>query len=273
MERDGQFNLLSVRSSRSSAVIAQQARPAPEYVVLVYVIPLSAATDADSGSVGGKARALGCMMRIGLPVPDGLCVTDAGLANLRSQRLVAELAEALHRLRSPAVAVRSSAGAEDSSTHSYAGIFKSFLNVVKRPDEVIAALDAVRESAGGKQVEAYEKAVHSSNASMAAIVQEMITPRWSGVMFTSDPITGKDRLLVEATSTEAPAVAEYAAIDRSGAILPASASEGFLQLDGIIDRLMMVARHCEDIFGGPQDIEWVWDGSKVWVLQSRPITR
>ena len=239
----------------------------------VYVIPLSVAGDADSGSVGGKARALGRMLRNGLPVPDGLCVTDAGLADLRSRRLAAELTEALHGLTSPTVAVRSSAGAEDSSKHSYAGIFKSFLNVVNRPGEVIAALDAVRQSASSKQVEAYEKAVHSSNASMAAVVQEMITARWSGVMFTSDPVTGQDRSLVEATKTEDPAMAEYAAIDRSGAIVRGSASRGFAQLDAIIGGLMTVARHCEKIFGGPQDIEWVWDGSEVWVLQSRAVTR
>jgi phosphoenolpyruvate synthase/pyruvate phosphate dikinase len=237
----------------------------------VYVIPLSAVLDADPGSVGGKAWSVGRMLRTGLPVPDGLCVTDAGLDNLRSSGLRAELAEALQRLGSSAVAVRSSAGAEDSSAHSYAGIFKSFLNVVKRPDAVITALDGVRESAGGRLVETYERATGSANSSMAAIVQDMVEPAWSGVMFTCDPVTSEDHILVEATRHEDPAP-EYAAVDRAGSVVPGSASAGFAELLTIVDDLVAIARRCEQIFGRPQDIEWVWDGRQVWVLQSRHIT-
>ncbi|MEV4703935.1 PEP/pyruvate-binding domain-containing protein [Actinoplanes sp. NPDC049316] len=244
----------------------------------MYVVPLSAVPDADPRSVGGKARSIGRMMRSGLPVPDGLCVTDAGLRDLSSADLEAELTEELRRLRAATVAVRSSAGSEDSSTHSYAGIFKSFLNVDKRTDAVIAALEGVRESADGPVVRAYERAVESTNPSMAAVVQEMIEPLWSGVMFTSDPVASNDHILIEATSgavaagSSAQPSPEYAAVDRAGSVVPGSSSPGFSAVRAFVDDLVAISRRCEQLFGNPQDIEWVWDGGRVWVLQSRTIT-
>ncbi len=41
----------------------------------------------------------------------------------------------------------------------------------------------------------------------------------------------------------------------------------------IIQELVNQAEAIEEFFHGlPQDIEWCWDGEKVWILQSRPIT-
>jgi pyruvate,water dikinase len=36
--------------------------------------------------------------------------------------------------------------------------------------------------------------------------------------------------------------------------------------------LANLARACEELFGAPQDVEWAMDDSKIWLLQSRPIT-
>ena len=41
----------------------------------------------------------------------------------------------------------------------------------------------------------------------------------------------------------------------------------------IVAELVKVAQAIEAFFHGiPQDIEWSWDGEKIWILQSRPIT-
>ncbi|MEB3342897.1 glycerol-3-phosphate acyltransferase [Okeania sp.] len=43
--------------------------------------------------------------------------------------------------------------------------------------------------------------------------------------------------------------------------------------EGTIQELVNQAETIEAFFHGlPQDIEWCWDGEKVWILQSRPIT-
>ena len=34
-----------------------------------------------------------------------------------------------------------------------------------------------------------------------------------------------------------------------------------------------LASRCEDVFGGPQDIEWAFANDTLYLLQSRPITR
>ena len=82
-----------------------------------------ALADVDAGCVtlvGGKAANLGEMIRAGERVPDGFCITTAAYGEL-SDDLRREIAEAYERLGSGAVAVRSSATAEDLPQASFAG--------------------------------------------------------------------------------------------------------------------------------------------------------
>ena len=91
----------------------------------------------------------------------------------------------------PAVAVRSSATAEDLEDASFAGQQDTFLNV--RGDD--ALLDAVRgcwASLWTARAIAYRarRGIDPAEVALAVVVQEMVDADAAGVMFTADPLIG-----------------------------------------------------------------------------------
>ena len=95
------------------------------------------------------------------------------------------------RSSAPAVAVRSSATAEDLDDASFAGQQDTFLNV--RGDD--ALLDAVRDcwaSLWTARAIAYRarRGIDPAEVALAVVVQEMVDADAAGVMFTANPTTG-----------------------------------------------------------------------------------
>jgi pyruvate,water dikinase len=113
---------------------------------------------------------------------------------------------------------------------------------------------------------------------MAALVQQMVVPRASGVLFTADPVSGNRRVaVVEATMGLGDAlvsgtvdadrywVREEKVVDRTTTAEPVLADQeawSSWPWDGRI----------ESVLGCPQDIEWCLDDLGVQIVQSRPIT-
>src|SRR5581483_731041 len=102
----------------------------------------------------------------------------------------------------PHVAVRSSGTAEDLADASFAGLHDTFLNV----HGADAVLDAVRgcwASLWTARAAAYrhEKGMRDPREIlMAVVVQEMVEPQVSGVMFTANPIsTATDEVVINAS--------------------------------------------------------------------------
>src|SRR4051794_36430157 len=89
----------------------------------------------DVDAVGGKGLSLGLMAGAGLPVPPGFCVTTAAFRRTRGRPLadhpdlVGPLLDAYRQLGGGAVAVRSSATAEDGGEASFAGQQETILGV------------------------------------------------------------------------------------------------------------------------------------------------
>jgi len=88
----------------------------------------------DLAHCGGKAINLGRMLCAGLPVPDGFVISTTAYRAAQlgggemPDRLADEIAAAYRELGSPAVAVRSSATAEDLAEASMAGQYETLLN-------------------------------------------------------------------------------------------------------------------------------------------------
>lgn len=158
------------------------------------LVPLTAARSA---TCGGKAAALGTLLRAGLPVPDGVVVpfeAKPAAAEVRGSATAApcsalqgELASALASWGDPAVAVRSSAAHEDTPEASAAGQYESVLGL----RGAAAVGQAVRQcwvAAGAGQVAAYwthlTGETRTEPPAMAVIVQQLIDADASGVMFT-----------------------------------------------------------------------------------------
>ncbi|MEU4688966.1 PEP/pyruvate-binding domain-containing protein [Actinoplanes sp. NPDC023714] len=218
------------------------------------VVPLSRASSVDV--VGGKAAALGELVRHGERVPDGFVVTTAAYREKVVPRV--EISALLAGMGT--VAVRSSATLEDSSGASFAGQHDTVLGVTDI-DGVVAAVEQCWASVRGGRAVAYREQHGLGEPEMAVIVQRMVVAENAGVLFTADPISGcRTRMLVEA-----------AAGPGSGVV------DGTVEVDRyspeVGTALHDLGSRVQDLFGAPQDVEWVVDADQqLWVLQSRPIT-
>ncbi len=222
------------------------------------LLPLVDAADAPLSSVGGKAGSLGHLIRAGFDVPDGVVVApETPLKNL-------SLEPHLEELGAGPFAVRSSGIAEDAEDSSMAGLYLSVLNV--ELGAIPEAVSRVRDSAP-----------HSTEGAIPVVVQIMIDPVCAGVAFTADPVTG-DRDVTIVTGTKGLAdrlVSGQVPGDEwrvEGRQVKATRQPEKALNRSLVKRVVSAARQIAEEFEAPQDIEWAWDGSQLWVVQARPIT-
>lgn len=200
-------------------------------------------------------------------------------------------------------AVRSSGSAEDLPGAAFAGLHDTLLNV-HGVDALVAAVKQCWLSLWNAEVLPYRErlGVAHESAAMAVVIQQMVdvaTDGAAGVAFSIDPVRGEvDTVLINAAfglgetvvAGEAP-VDEYR-VDKNGSVSGQSiaAKPQALIRKGTIDlppaqqtrpaikpaqaaQIAALARQAEAHFGFPQDIEWAYEGSALYLLQSRPITR
>ena len=157
-------------------------------------------------------------------------------------------------------AVRSSCDVEDSSESSYAGQFKTVLNVKKEDLEEAA-----------KQVfESYEE--HTGKV----IIQEMISSEISGVIFTANPIGILNEMVVVAGLGLGDGVVEdkvntstyYYNIDDK---IYYYDGENILKND-VVKELIQIAQTIKEHFAFEADIEFAIHDGRIYILQVRPIT-
>ena len=164
------------------------------------LIPLAEVDPGDVALVGGKAAGLAAMIDAGERVPDGFCITTA--AGELTDGLRRQIVEAYERLGAGAVAVRSSATAEDLPDASFAGQHETVLNV-SGADALVEAVQRCRDSLGSDRAIAYRRAGGFGDApvGMAVVVQRMVDSAAAGVLFTANPITGtRTEMVVDAVA-------------------------------------------------------------------------
>lgn len=220
--------------------------------------------------LGGKVDGLRWLVDQGYPVPPTRVLVHPGRDR---EAIKAALAATLSEQR--AYAIRSSASVEDGGSTSYAGQFASFLDV----NGLDAAVDAVVEvvdSAGVSGITSYRR--HQGDVrpiEMAVIIQDMVRPVASGVVFSKNPVTGLTETIVEAVAGSGEGlVSEGTAPDRWlhrwGDFIEAPA-DGVLEMAAvrsIVSAVSEIAARYER----PADLEWVFDGARLWWVQIRPIT-
>ncbi len=100
-----------------------------------------------------------------------------------------------------AVAVRSSATAEDSAADSFAGEFETWVDI-RGPADVLRHVRRCYASMFTARVLSYalERGMRLEEVDMAVVVQKTVRARAAGVMFTLDPISGdRSRIVLEAS--------------------------------------------------------------------------
>lgn len=243
---------------------------------MVTVIDLSEIDAGRTDLVGGKAAGLAELIRCGERVPAGFCLTTAAYQRGTVPR--AEVAAAYDELGGGAVAVRSSATAEDLPTASFAGQQDTVLDV-SGLDELTRAIERCWASAHSARAASYREAnsIDDADVRMAVVVQRMIDPAVAGVLFTANPVTGRrTQMVIDAAPGLGTAVVDGQVVPDHYVVDPADAASaaGSGCLDAAQLRALCAAgQRVQEHFQAPQDIEWAIDHDGVlWLLQSRPIT-
>ena len=173
-------------------------------------------------------------------------------------------------------AVRSSSSIEDTSFHSFAGLFNSILDV-KGLQNLVDAVIEVWDSITTENVQKYLEALSISpkNLEMAVIIQEMVPPVYSGVLFSNNPMTGIHEIVIEAVPGEGTALVQDGVtpdrwISRSGAWV-AKPDEPKMPNE-VAKRILNSSKAILGKMKNPIDMEWVWDGRDVYWVQMREIT-
>ncbi|MDX6321068.1 MAG: rifampicin phosphotransferase [Propionibacteriaceae bacterium] len=202
-----------------------------------------------------------------------------------------------------AVAVRSSATAEDLAEASFAGQQDTFLNV-RDQHALIAAVKDCWASLWTARAMTYRarQGIDPRSVSLAVVVQRMVDADAAGVMFTANPGNGRrDQVVISAawglgesivsgsvntddivvghdgtivsrrTAEKTVMTVPLAQGTEEQPVAPARRRERVLD-DAAAAELAALGVRIADLFGTPQDIEWARGAGRFFVLQSRPIT-
>jgi len=261
----------------------------PELPALYDALDVLPATDVEAVRVlGARVRAALCAV----PLPDALAT--AALAAWRT--IGAE----------HAYAVRSSATAEDLPGASFAGQQDTYLNIRGEA----ALLDAIRRCFASLFTDRailyrQKNGFGHRGIGLSVVVQRMVFPDASGILFTADPVSGhRGTITIDAgfglgealvsglvtadlyrIDKHRLAVKEVRIGDKALAIrplpdggtvtepLPPEQRSARVLDDAALAELCSLARNVEAHYGGvPQDLEWCRERGKLFLVQARPIT-
>ncbi|WP_242273668.1 phosphoenolpyruvate synthase [Bacillus cereus group sp. BfR-BA-01310] len=202
-----------------------------------------------------------------------------------------------------AYAVRSSATAEDLPYASFAGQQDTYLNIIGKED-ILQHVRKCWASLFTDRAVIYrmQNGFEHSQVSICVVVQRMVFPQASGILFTADPITSNRKVLsIDASfglgealvsglvSADNYKVKEGEIVDKMIAtkkLAIYALKEGGTETKQIdltqqkiqtlteqqILQLAQIGRQIEAYFGCPQDIEWCLVDDTFYIVQSRPIT-
>ena len=201
-------------------------------------------------------------------------------------------------------AVRSSATAEDLEGASFAGLQETYLNQTG----VDQVLDSIRKCWGSlftPRVLVYRarKGFDHARVELAVVVQKMVDSVVSGILFTRDPNTGENHMIIEAGWGLGEAIVggevtpdHYVVDGPTQRIVQKQLSEQRVRLirddtggnrreevpaaersvqkltDERILRLVSLARVIESNYRRPMDLEWCADRRSLYIVQARPVT-
>ena len=309
-----------------------------------YTKDFSELNKSNADIAGGKGASLGEMMQAGIPVPDGFVVLSTTFDHflhetdltqeidsilttvdhkemhtvesasekiqglIKNVQMPESIAEEIKKqfkgLDTEYVAVRSSATAEDGQEHAWAGQLDSFLNTTEK--DLLEKVQRCWASLFTPRAIFYrfEKGLHTTQISVAVVVQKMVNSEISGIAFSVHPVTeDRNQLIIEAGFGLGEAIVSGQVTPDSYVvekeprnildinistqlrglyrvsnggnewldIIESKASSQVLDKTQIL-KLSEIIIGIENHYGFPCDIEWAYEQGKFFVVQSRPIT-
>jgi phosphohistidine swiveling domain-containing protein len=291
---------------------------------------------------GGKARGLAALARAGFPVPAAYAmpgwvgdsffssvleiedrprallnsphVPEARLQSIAERVREATLPQDVVRSVSDALlamtdegatsfAVRSSAMHEDQEGASAAGMHSTLLNLM-REDEVLDAIKACWSSLFRPRVLSYLRALGEDvPVSVGVVIQAMVPAEVSGVLFTTNPLTGDaGEIVINAAYGLGSAVvdgrvtpdtyrvdkatgqlrdqiiggkAHQTVLERAGGVRDVEVAPAQRERPALSEQQLLLlsdlATRVESHFGDARDVEWGIAGQQIYILQARPI--
>jgi len=219
--------------------------------------------------------------------------------------MLQSLNEALKLLPKGVFSVRSSAADEDGLSHSFAGQLSSYLYVSDR-EEIVKSIKLCWASGFSERGLVYRKNnnLDLNKISVSVVLQKMIDPEKSGVLFTCDPVAQKtDRYVISSVygvgeglvsgalqadsfwiSAETGGLIESDIVEKQNQMK--AGAQGHCQLIPLtapqmnspsleseeLRQLWQAGQKINQHFNRPQDIEWAFDKGRLYILQSRPVT-
>ena len=297
----------------------------------------------DISLAGGKGANLGEMTTAGFPVPAGFVLTteaydafvrehglqeeifraaskvnaddpqageeaseeiqDLFLNAEISQEMADALLSAHAELEADAVAVRSSATAEDLPDASFAGQQETYLNV-RGKEELLDAVRRCWASLWTARAITYrfKQGIDPAEVSLAVVVQKQVTADVSGVAFSLNPqnnsydeavinsnfglgesiVSGQvtpDNFVVDKVKKEILrkqiSIKDYVLVGKDGGGIGEQAVEApdaASLTDSQAIEVAGLATRVESHYDMPMDIEWAYADGELYLLQARPIT-
>ena len=203
------------------------------------------------------------------------------------------------------VAIRSSATAEDLPDASFAGQQETYLNIAGVEDVLINVRKCWASLFEARAIfYRVENDFDHSEVLIAVVVQQMVDSEKAGVMFTAEPSTGEEQMLIEGawglgegvvSGTVTPDTCRYDKESdeilsykinskktmfkkdpETGATVQVEVPEDMVDKrvlsNSDIDKLTNLGRKIQKHYNAPMDTEWGIEGGNVYMLQARPIT-
>ena len=205
-------------------------------------------------------------------------IRDMILKHNLPEDLKEEIINSYKKLKHKKVAVRSSATAEDLPTASFAGQQDTYLNI-EGEKNVLEAVQKCWASLFTSRAIYYRETNNFKHRDVfiSVVIQEMIDPKYAGVMFTVDPVN-KKHILIEIVEGLGEALV-------SGQVTPNTyfmnkrthkVEQEHLSFEvdnSFLSEVSRMGEKIEDHYGRPMDIEFAIDkDGKLYILQARPIT-
>ncbi len=219
------------------------------------------------------------------------------------KQIAADLKKAFRTtFKDKAVVVRSSAPEEDAAGSSFAGLHESYVNI-QGPDAILEHISKVWASLWSDAALLYRQEIglDANKSAMAVVVQEIVVGDKSGVAFSKSPndntqgiiesVYGLNQGLVDgavepdrwildrqkkAIVSHTPAQRKHWIITGQSGVQLSALPKKFKNLPPLNSKealhVFQLALEAEKYFKSPQDLEWTFRKTDLYVLQSRPIT-